>query len=100
MIRRRPGRMLKPGAAEQRDMTLLKTLLQPDHDENEERAEAADAANLLQVGEFQLLQLAFHAWHERDMPQAMIDPIFTRYMLYNGNGYGRSGIGLAVLEQD
>ncbi len=64
-------------------MTLLKTLLQPDHDENEERAEVADAANLLQVGEFQLLQLAFHAWHERDMPQAMIDPIFTRYMLYN-----------------
>ena len=36
-------------------MTLLKTLIQPDHDENQERAEVADAANLLQVGEFQLL---------------------------------------------
>jgi hypothetical protein len=24
----------------------------------------------------------------------------TRYMLYNGNGYGETGIGLAVLEQD
>ena len=23
-----------------------------------------------------------------------------RYMLYNGNGYGATGIGLAVLEQD
>jgi hypothetical protein len=23
-----------------------------------------------------------------------------RYMLYNGNDYGRTGIGLAVLEQD
>jgi hypothetical protein len=22
----------------------------------------------------------------------------ARYMLYNGNGYGRSGVGLAVLE--
>lgn len=64
-------------------MTLLKTLIQPDHDENLERTEVADAANLLQVGEFQLLQLAFHAWHERDMPQAMIDQTFTQYMLYN-----------------
>jgi hypothetical protein len=24
----------------------------------------------------------------------------NRYMLYNGNGYGKSGFGLAVLEQD
>ena len=24
----------------------------------------------------------------------------NRYMLYNGNGYGKTGFGLAVLEQD
>lgn len=24
----------------------------------------------------------------------------TKYMLYNGNGYGKTGIGLAVLEED
>jgi hypothetical protein len=24
----------------------------------------------------------------------------TKYMLYNGNGYGRTGFGLAVMEKD
>ena len=24
----------------------------------------------------------------------------NRYMLYNGNGYGKTGFGLSVLEQD
>lgn len=40
-------------------MGLLKTLFNPEHDEHPERAEIARAANLLQVGEFQLLQLAY-----------------------------------------
>lgn len=64
-------------------MSLLQTLVRPDHEESLERAEVAKAANLLQVGEFQLLQLAFHAWHRRDMPTAAIDRIFASYMLYN-----------------
>jgi len=64
-------------------MSLLETLIRPDHDDYPERAEVANAANLLQIGEFQLLQLAFEDWHERDMPQAMIDPTFTRYMVHN-----------------
>ena len=64
-------------------MTLLKTLIRPDReDENDERAEVAKAANLLQVGEFQVLQLAFHDWHKRDMPEALIDRLFADYMLY------------------
>ena len=64
-------------------MNLLETLIRPDKEENQERAEVAKAANLLQVGEFQLLQLAFHDWHKRDMPDAVIDRLFANYMLYN-----------------
>ena len=30
----------------------------------------------------------------------VFDHMGRRYMLYNGDGYGRTGIGLAVLEQD
>ena len=64
-------------------MNLLETLIRPDLEEHEDRAEVAKAANLLQIGEFQLLQLAFHDWHERDMPAAVIDRIFANYMLHN-----------------
>ncbi|MCH7542778.1 MAG: hypothetical protein IIB65_03995, partial [Proteobacteria bacterium] len=42
---------------------LFQTLMRPDREESEQRAEVARAANLLQLGEFQLLQLAYHDWH-------------------------------------
>ena len=64
-------------------MTLLQTLLRPDHDDAPERAEVARAANLLQIGEFQLLQLAYRDWHDHDMPPALVDGLFDRYMLHN-----------------
>jgi len=81
-------------------MTLFKTLIQPDHDENQERAEISNAANLLQIGEFQLLQLAFHDWHERDMPQVMIDPTFTRYMLHDEVPFWARQYARKILELD
>jgi len=31
---------------------------------------------------------------------SVVDLNGERYMLYNGNGFGRSGFGLAILEQD
>ena len=37
---------------------LLKTLIKPDLDENPKRSEILNAANLLHVGEFQLIQFA------------------------------------------
>jgi len=37
---------------------LLKTLIRPDWDDDPKRSEILDAANLLQIGEFQLMQLA------------------------------------------
>jgi len=64
-------------------MNLFETLIHPDREENEERAEVARAANILQVGEFQLLQLAYGDWFDKDLPTALIDRLFSQYMLYN-----------------
>jgi hypothetical protein len=64
-------------------MSLLRTLLRPDHDEHPERAEAARAANLIQVGEFQLIQLAYFEWFGEDMPEAAGHRLFHVYMLDN-----------------
>ena len=60
---------------------LFQTLLRPDREEDSDRAEVAKAANLLQTGEFQLLQLAYYAWHGAEMPEAANDTIFRSYML-------------------
>jgi hypothetical protein len=60
---------------------FFQTLLHPDREEDSDRAEVAKAANLLQIGEFQLLQLAYCAWHGEEMPEAACDPIFRSYML-------------------
>jgi len=62
---------------------LLETLLRPDREENPEKAEVARAANILQVGEFQFLQLAYHAWHETELPEVMIDRLFADYMIHD-----------------
>jgi len=61
---------------------LLETLIRPDHDDEEmkERGVVIDAANQLQVGEFQLLQLAYRDWHGEDLPEALVSKIFTDYM--------------------
>ncbi len=64
-------------------MNLWQTLIHPDREENLERAEVARAANVLQVGEFQLLQLAYHHWHGEDMPPGLCDHLFRAYMLEN-----------------
>lgn len=64
---------------------FFETLVRPDREELEmaDRMVVSSAANLLQVGEFQLLQLAYREWHDADMPEAMIDRIFSAYMLKN-----------------
>ena len=59
---------------------LLQTLLRPDQEEPSDRSDVAQAANLLQIGEFQLLQLAYASWHGEEMPASMVDGLFERYM--------------------
>ena len=48
---------------------LVKTLIKPDWDDNPKRSEILHAANLLQIGEFQLIQLAYKVWYEQDLPE-------------------------------
>jgi len=66
-------------------MNLWETLLHPDREELEdaERREVGRVANILQVGELQVLQLAYRAWHGRDLPEALVDRLFHDYMLHN-----------------
>ena len=60
---------------------LLKTLIKPDWNENLKRSEVLQAANLLQIGEFQLIQLAYKSWYKEELPEHKINIIFTEYML-------------------
>lgn len=62
---------------------FLQTLIHPDQDDDPSLSEIAKAANLLQVGEFQLLQLAYLSWHGEEMPESMNDSMFRAYMLQN-----------------
>ena len=61
--------------------SLLKTLINPDIDDNPKRSKILDAANLLQIGEFQLIQLAYKIWYKEDLPEEKINLIFSEYMI-------------------
>jgi hypothetical protein len=61
--------------------SFLQTLLHPDREEDPEKAQIAKAANLLQVGEFQVLQLAHFEWFGEEMSARTSDDIFRTYML-------------------
>ena len=60
---------------------LLKTIIKPDWDEDPKRSEILHAANLLQIGEFQLIQLAYKVWYKEDLPEDKINNIFSEYMI-------------------
>ena len=60
---------------------LVKTLIKPDWDDNPKRSEILHAANLLQIGEFQLIQLAYKVWYQKDLPEDKINKIFSEYMI-------------------
>ena len=60
---------------------FFKTLTKPDWDDNPKRSEILNAANLLQIGEFQLIQLAYKVWYREDLPEDKIDKIFSEYMI-------------------
>ena len=60
---------------------LLRTLVKPDWDDNPKRSEILDAANLLQIGEFQLIQLAYKVWYNKNLPENKINKIFSEYMI-------------------
>ena len=61
--------------------SLLKTLIKPDIDDSPKRSEILHAANLLHIGEFQLIQLAYKVWYKEDLPEEKINLIFSEYMI-------------------
>ena len=60
---------------------FLRTLIKPDWEDNPKRSEILHAANLLQIGEFQLIQLAYKVWYKKDLPENKINKIFGDYMV-------------------
>ena len=60
---------------------LIKTLIKPDWDDNPKRSEILHAANLLQIGEFQLIQLAYKVWYNENLTEDKINKIFSEYMI-------------------
>ena len=60
---------------------LLKTLIKPDWDDSQKRSEILNAANLLEIGEFQLIQLAYKVWYRENLPEDKINNIFSEYMV-------------------
>jgi len=60
---------------------FIHTLIKPDWDNNPKRSEILDAANLLQIGEFQLIQLAYKVWYRENLPEDKINKIFSEYMI-------------------
>ena len=60
---------------------LLRTLIKPDWDASPKRSEVLHAANLLQIGEFQLIQLAYKLWYKENLPEDKINNIFSEYMV-------------------
>ena len=60
---------------------LLKTLIKSDWDDCPKRNEILHTANLLQIGEFQLIQLAYKVWYNENLPEDKINKIFSEYMI-------------------
>ena len=60
---------------------FLHTLIKPDWDDNPKRSEILNAANLLQIGEFQLIQLAYKIWFKENLPENKINKIYEEYMI-------------------
>ena len=60
--------------------SLLRTLIKPDWDDAPKRSEIVHVANLLQIGEFQLIQLAYKIWYNEDLPESRINKLFGEYM--------------------
>lgn len=61
--------------------TLFDALMQPDFEAEPARARIAEAANLLEIGEYQLLQLAYRARFGRDLDERTGHRLFETFMI-------------------
>lgn len=62
-------------------VSFLQALLEPGLEENPQRALATRAANLLQIGEFQFLQVAYHEWFGSEMSEDIANKLFQEFMV-------------------
>jgi len=62
---------------------FIQTMIKPDWDDNPKKSEILYAANLLEVGEFQFLQLAYKSWFDEELPERLINGIFRDYTIRN-----------------
>lgn len=60
---------------------LLATLIKPDREDDPDRGVVVAAANILQVGEFQFLQLAYREWFGQDMPEQEFNHYFRSFIV-------------------
>ena len=60
-------------------MNLIDLIFFPDREETKNKSDICRAANILQIGEFQLLQLAYYDWYGKELPEEKIDPLFYAY---------------------
>ncbi len=81
---------------------FFQTLLRPDREDpnSKERDEVARAADVLMVGEFQFLQLAYYEWHGDDLPVELVDKLFAAYMLKNHVPHWARHYARLILEKD
>ena len=79
---------------------FFQTLLRPDQEEDPERTLVARAANILQVGEFQLLQLAYEDWFGQPMPSELCDEMFRAYMMRGESPAWAQAFARWVIRQD
>ncbi len=63
-------------------MKFLEVFANPGKEDDPERGEVANAANLLQIGEFQVLQLAYRKAYGKDLDDSLTDQLFAAYMLH------------------
>ena len=64
-------------------------------------AESADGRSWLRADERAGIGVSESGWDSESIEYPHVfDHGGRRYMLYNGNGYGKTGFGLAVLESD
>ena len=80
--------------------SFFETLIRPDKEEHEERALVARAANILEIGEFQILQIAYYEWFGEEMPEAMNDQIFRTFMMQNQVPHWARHFARQIIDQE
>jgi hypothetical protein len=64
-------------------------------------AESSNAINWIRKDESAGIDVSLTGWDSEMICYPFIlDFQNIRYLFYNGNGYGRTGFGIAILEQD